>query len=106
MRQRARLYESTGAVGRATRLHEETSPTLARTLHNARSLARADLERLFEQELSTLDEQNRIGTVAVLDVLTGPEAWSALRERHRLGVDDSVRCIVDSVLLRLGVADA
>lgn len=102
--QRVRLYAKTGAVGRATRLHAEFSPTLARILRDARALSRTDLERVFTQELQGLDEPHRANTVAVLDVLTSPDAWQTLRERHDLSVEAALDCVVDSIVLHLRVA--
>ena len=57
--QRVRLYAQTGAVGRATQLHAESSPTLARLLRDARALARADLERVFAPSCDALDARAR-----------------------------------------------
>ncbi len=102
--QRVRLYAKTGAVGRATRLHAEFSPTLARILRDARALSRSDLERVFARELQRLDEPNRAHTVAVLDVLTSPDAWQTLRERHDLSVEAALSCVVDSIMLHLRAA--
>ncbi|HEV7525601.1 MAG TPA: TetR/AcrR family transcriptional regulator, partial [Acidimicrobiia bacterium] len=73
--QRTRLYAQTGAIGRATRLHAELSPTLARIVREAHALSRADLERMFAPELHDLSKTRRAHLVAVLDVLAGPEAW-------------------------------
>ena len=102
--QRTRLYAKAGAVGRATQLHAAFSPTLARILRDARTLARADLERVFATELRDLDDEQRTNTLALLDVLTGPDAWSTLRERHELTVETARQCVADSIIRQLGKA--
>jgi len=104
--QRVRLYAKAGAVGRATRLHAEFSPTLARILRDARALSRTDLERVFAQELRDLDDGRSANTVAVLDVLTSADAWQTLRERHDLSVEAALHCVVDSIVLHLRAANA
>jgi TetR/AcrR family transcriptional regulator, regulator of autoinduction and epiphytic fitness len=100
-RQRVRLYAKVGAVGRATRLHAESSPTLARIVRDARAISRSDLERVFARELRELDDTARASTVAVLDVLTGADAWRTLREYHELTIDHALECVVDSIVLHL-----
>ena len=104
VRQRIRLYAKAGSVGRATRLHAEFSPTLARIVRDARALSRTDLERVFGRELRELDDEHRARTLAVLDVLTGPDAWETLRERNGLTVDDSLHCVVDSIVMHVRAA--
>jgi AcrR family transcriptional regulator len=98
VRRRIRLYARTGAVSRATRLQAESSPTLARILRDARTLSRTDLERLFDSELPGPDDPRRTRTVAVLDVLTGPDAWQTLREHRDLTVDAAMQCVIDAVI--------
>src|SRR6185437_2076745 len=44
VRQRVRLYARIGAVGRATRPHAESSPTLARIVRDAQSRSRVEIE--------------------------------------------------------------
>jgi TetR/AcrR family transcriptional regulator, regulator of autoinduction and epiphytic fitness len=106
VRQRVRLYATTGAVSRATRLHAESSPTLARMLRDARTRSRADLERVFGVELHSLSDPERANTVAVLDVLTGPDTWETLRGQHDLTVEASMQCVVDSIVLHLRAVGA
>jgi TetR/AcrR family transcriptional regulator of autoinduction and epiphytic fitness len=103
-RQRVRLWAKIGAVGRATRLQAESSPTLARVLRDAHTRSRADLERVFARELDDLDVEARVQTVALLDVLTGPDAWRTLREAHELSVEAALRCVTDSIVLQLRTA--
>jgi TetR/AcrR family transcriptional regulator of autoinduction and epiphytic fitness len=103
-RQRVRLWAKIGAVGRATRLQAESSPTLARVLRDAHTRSRADLERVFARELDGLDVEARVQTVALLDVLTGPDAWRTLREAHELSVEAALRCVTDSIVLQLRTA--
>lgn len=106
VRQRIRLYATTGAVSRATRLHAESSPTLARILRDARALSRTDLERVFGSELPPIADPRRANTVAVLDVLTGPDAWETLREQHDLSVEAAMQCVIDAIVLQLEAVDA
>lgn len=106
VRQRIRLYARTGAVSRATRLHAESSPTLARILRDARTLSRTDLERVFGAELPAPDDPRRAHTIAVLDVLTGPGTWETLREQHELTVEAALQCVVDSIVLQLEAVKA
>jgi TetR/AcrR family transcriptional regulator of autoinduction and epiphytic fitness len=99
--QRVRLYARTAGIGRATRLHAVTSPTLARILRDTHTLARTDLERVFATELQGRTTAQREHLVAMLDVLTGPDAWDILRERHDLAPDAAMQCVVDSIVLQL-----
>jgi AcrR family transcriptional regulator len=99
--QRVLLYAQSGAIGRATRLHAESSPTLERILRDARKTSRADLARLFARELEPLPDAERNRVVALLDVLCGPETWEALRLHHELGLDSSTRCVADAIVLHL-----
>jgi AcrR family transcriptional regulator len=106
VRQRVRLYAEAGAVGRATRLHAAFSPTLARILRDSHARSRADLERVFAFELVGLSADARVSNVALLDVVTGPEAWESLREHHDLSVDAAMQCVVDSIVLHVEAAGA
>ncbi len=106
VRQRIRLYAQAGAVARATRLHAAFSPTLARILREAQARSRADLERVFAQELNDLATAQRTASVAVLDVLTGPDAWETLRERYDIDDETAIRCVIDSIVLHLRAARA
>jgi TetR/AcrR family transcriptional regulator, regulator of autoinduction and epiphytic fitness len=106
VRQRIRLYANTGAVSRATRLHAESSPTLARILRDARTLSRANLERVFGAELPGSSDPRRANTIAVLDVLTGPDTWETLREQHDLTVEAAMQCVIDSIVLQLEAVNA
>ena len=106
VRQRIRLYAQAGAVARATRLHAAFSPTLARILREAQTRSRADLERLFAKELHALSPAHRTSTLAVLDVLTGPEAWETLRERYDIDDETAIRRVTDSIVLHLRAARA
>ncbi len=99
--QRTRLYVNVGAVGRATRLHAEFSPTLARLVSESQALARSDLERVFAQELQRLAPGPRASALAVLDIVTGPDAWQTLREGHGLPVDAATECVADSIVRTL-----
>jgi TetR/AcrR family transcriptional regulator of autoinduction and epiphytic fitness len=99
--QRIRLYAKTGAIGRATRLNAEFSPTLARIMRDVRTRSRADLERVFAQELCTFDDARRANAVAVLEVLTGPGSWQTLREHHGLDVDRARQCVADAIVVHL-----
>jgi TetR/AcrR family transcriptional regulator of autoinduction and epiphytic fitness len=102
VQQRVNLYAQTGAIGRATRLHAAFSPTLARILRETHARARTDLERVFADELRGRTAAQRESVIAVLDVLTGPEAWEILRERHDLAQATAMQCVVDSIVLHLG----
>jgi TetR/AcrR family transcriptional regulator, regulator of autoinduction and epiphytic fitness len=101
VRQRVSLYAGSGAIGRATRLHAESSPTLERIVRDGRNLSRADLERVFARELAPLTESERRRTVAMLDVLCGPETWETLHLHHDLDANSSTRCIADAIVLHL-----
>jgi AcrR family transcriptional regulator len=101
VRQRVRLYAQSGAIGRATRLHAESSPTLERILRDGRNRSRSDLERVFARELEPLASAERQRVVALLDVLCGPETWETLHLHHELGLDESTRCVAGAIVLHL-----
>jgi AcrR family transcriptional regulator len=101
VRRRVRLYVQSGAIGRATRLHAESSPTLERILRDGRDLSRAELERVFARELEPLTGTERNRVVALLDVLCGPETWDTLHVHHDLSRDTSTRCVADAIVLHL-----
>lgn len=106
VRQRIRLYAQAGAVARATRLHAAFSPTLARILREAQARSRAELERLFAEELRPLSTAHRTSTLAVLDVLTGTDAWETLRDRYDMDDETAIRRVIDSIVLHLRAARA
>jgi TetR/AcrR family transcriptional regulator of autoinduction and epiphytic fitness len=101
VRQRVRLYAKIGAVGRATRLHAESSPTLARIVRDAQSRSRIQIERVFAPELGAMTDDGRGKCVAVLDVLTGADAWQTLRIQNDLDVDTAMQCVADAILVQL-----
>jgi AcrR family transcriptional regulator len=105
-RQRVNLYSRSGAIGRATRLHAEVSPTLERIVRDGRNHSRADLERVFARELEPLAAADRHRVVAMLDVLSGPETWETLHVQHGFDVDAAVRCVADAIVLHLAEADS
>ena len=102
--QRARLYAQSGGIGRATRRHAESSPTLGRILRDGRNRSRADLERVFGRELQPLAEPERNRVIALLDVLCGPETWDTLHLHHGLDLEASTRCIADAIVVHLNEA--
>ena len=104
VRQRVRLYSQSGAIGRATRLHAQSSPTLERIVRDGRSRSRTDLERVFARELEPLANAERNRVVAMLDVLCGPEAWETLHLHHDLGLDSSTECLAEAIILHLSEA--
>jgi AcrR family transcriptional regulator len=106
VRQRIRLYAHTRGVAGATRLHAAFSPTLARILRESQARSRADLERVFAQELHTLSPAHRTSTLAVLDVLIGPDAWETFRERYDIDDETAIRRVIDSIVLHLRAARA
>jgi len=101
VRQRVRLYIESGAIGRATRIHAESSPTLERILRDGRNHSRAELERVFARELEPLSDTERHRVVALLDVLCSAETWETLHVHHGLEVDPSTRCVADAIVLHL-----
>jgi len=101
VRQRGRLYAESGAIGRATRLHAESSRTLERILRDGRNRSRAELERVFALELAPMPEPDRNRVVALLDALCGPETWETVHVRHGLDVESSTRCIADAIVVHL-----
>ena len=101
VRQRVRLYAQSGAIGRATRLHAQSSPTLERILRDGRNRSRADLERVFAHELASRPQTERNRVVAMLDVLCGPETFETLHVHHGLAVETSTQCVVDAIVLYL-----
>ncbi|MCU1467557.1 MAG: transcriptional regulator, TetR family [Actinomycetia bacterium] len=102
VRQRVRLYAKIGAVGRATRLHAESSPTLARIVRDAQSRSRLDIQRVFARELGTMTADDGRKTVAVLDLLTSADAWQTLRVQNDLDVETARRCLADAIVVQLG----
>lgn len=101
VRQRAQLYAQSGAIGRATRLHAESSRTLERILRDGRNRSRAELERVFASELAGLEPDRRDRVIALLDVLCGPETWETLHLHHGLDVDASIECIAGAIVVHL-----
>jgi len=77
------------------------SPTLARILRDVHTRARTDLERVFADELGALADPGRTNTLAALEIVTGPDAWETLRERHEFTADRARQCVTDSVVRQL-----
>ena len=88
-----RSARSAGRRG-CTRSRPRRSPASCATRTHR---SRADLERVFARELDAHDADARDKTVAVLDVLTGADAWQTLREpaRSRRRDRDAVRRRLD-----------
>src|SRR5438045_2055878 len=99
------MRPSTGAPPAPRRL-ATPSPTPCSTSSptagcDRRNRARADLERVFARELEALAANERRRTVALLDVLCGPETWETLNLHHDLDVDSSTQCVADAIVLYL-----
>jgi TetR/AcrR family transcriptional regulator of autoinduction and epiphytic fitness len=101
VRQRVRLYAKIGAVGRATRLHAESSPTLARIVRDAQHRSRIEIERVFARELRAMAAAARSKCVAVVDVLTGADAWQTMRIQNDLDVETAMQCVADAIVVQL-----
>jgi AcrR family transcriptional regulator len=101
MIRRAGIYAQLGGVGRATRLQAPFSPTLARLVRDAQTGSRKEIERMFAPELASLDPARRAPTVAMLDVVTGVDAWETLRTVHEFDEAAARACVVATVVREL-----
>jgi AcrR family transcriptional regulator len=97
VRERARIYEAVGNVGKAASLQEPFSPTIARWLAASRKASAREVERVFAKELDDLAPDARARTLAMACALAGPAVWDVTRRApHQL----------DAAATRTAVADA
>jgi TetR/AcrR family transcriptional regulator of autoinduction and epiphytic fitness len=101
---RIRIYTQLGAVGRATQLQAPFSPTLARLVRAAQDASRRELERVFAPELDLLDVRTRARALALLDVVSGADAWDTLRTGHGLSIDATTIAMTGAISAQLGVS--
>jgi TetR/AcrR family transcriptional regulator, regulator of autoinduction and epiphytic fitness len=94
---RARALETIAPVRRAALLRAPFSRVIARGLHDARTLARRQLEATFQPELGAHPPRIRRELATALAVASGFSAWEALRRHHRLSVADAQRVMARTV---------
>lgn len=96
---RARIYEHIAPFRRATNLDAHRSPFLQKNMRNAALMMRADLQRIFAQELDGADDH----LLDHIDLLTSFEAWDRLRVLQALGPRQAQRVVAESLARALGV---
>jgi len=96
--QRVRLWEQLGPVGSAAALQEPFSASLARVLKAGRQRARAEVERVFAQELD--GDEN---LTAAVDLIASASSWRELRFNQ--GLDAHAASAVLRTALERALAD-
>jgi AcrR family transcriptional regulator len=77
--QRARLLEAITPVRRAAILQEPFSEQLRVARDRSMAMGRAEVARVFDQELSAIPPHVRCTVLSSLDVASGWNTWDALR---------------------------
>lgn len=88
---RCRVLESITPVRRAAVLNEPFSPALAARLRWARDMARDEIARVFQVELSARKPADRRELLAALAAATEWSAWEALRTHQGLSAAGAAR---------------
>jgi AcrR family transcriptional regulator len=105
VRRRVEIYGRFGAVARAAQLQAPFSETLARIVRDAQVRGRRELEHVFAPELDAMEPDDRERVLALLDVLTGGQAWTVFSDTYEVPRDDAIACIVDAVVAALGASN-
>lgn len=106
--QRAAVFGAMGNVGRVARLRSPFLPVIATELAVARRFLRNQVSKLFEAELSAMDEAAAAATVMTIDVLTTFDANELYVRDQRLEqhqVQRNLRAVLLSLLGGTPVAD-
>jgi TetR/AcrR family transcriptional regulator of autoinduction and epiphytic fitness len=99
--QRATLYEFITPTRRAAVLREPFSPTLSRGHDLLLRSSAAQLDRVFDAELSALAPSERREVAAALAAVTAWETWENLRARQHLAVPAANRVMSRTVIALL-----
>jgi AcrR family transcriptional regulator len=102
--ERARLHERVAPVRRAAQLLEPFSKTVAVRLAQARALKRADVERVFHEELASLRAPAREELVRALCAAASFSHWEQLRAHQGLTVEESRRVLTRVLFSLLATA--
>jgi TetR/AcrR family transcriptional regulator, regulator of autoinduction and epiphytic fitness len=89
--QRARTLEFITPVRRAAVLREPFTPSLAKHLSGARTLARRQIHAVFEPELAACDGAERRELLHALDVALSWDAWDMMRRQQGLSEGEARR---------------
>jgi len=95
--QRARLLEMIAPVRRAAVLMEPFSVAIATRLRRSRAAGRAEVERVFGQELRRHRPGDRRELVATIAALASWPTWEALRAHERLSVPRASRALARAI---------
>jgi AcrR family transcriptional regulator len=79
---RARILENVTPIRRAAAVHAPFSPEVRARLQAGHEVLRADLERVFDRELSGLDETARLQLLDSIDVVLSWPTWEHLRSAN------------------------
>jgi len=96
--QRTRLFEQVAPTRRVASQIMTGSPALQRGLARSEAFLRRQVTEVFEVELATVNDPDRI---AAIDFATSWEAWEALRRdsRHSVGAASRIMCVTLETLL-------
>lgn len=94
----ARLYESVAPIRRAALRAAPESPPLRVQLRRLRAWLRAEIDRVFDDELDGAPP----GLAAALEVLMSFEAWDQLRTAQELSVEEAAGIVRQASLVLLG----
>ncbi|HEX8803575.1 MAG TPA: hypothetical protein VF743_05265, partial [Acidimicrobiales bacterium] len=94
---RRRIYEEGAQVRRAALVQEPFSPVLQRALGLARLAGRAEIERVFADELAAVAASGRARLRAELEVVSSSASWETLRQ-HQGHPPDEAEAMVDELV--------
>ena len=92
--QRSALFDAIAPVWRAGRLQEPFSPQIQRNRDRLIEVGRAQLTRVFDQELDALPAARRQTTLNALEVATSWAAWESLRSELRLSNPEAQQVVL------------
>jgi TetR/AcrR family transcriptional regulator of autoinduction and epiphytic fitness len=90
---RMRFFEAVASVMRLSRALAAEQPIVQQELTNNRSLARAQLGRMFAPELQAMDTVTSANTLAAIDVLCSFDSLELLRHDQALSETDAANAL-------------
>jgi AcrR family transcriptional regulator len=94
---RLRLYETIGPAGRAARVVAPRNDVIAARLNEARAFLRAQIGRLFADELGALPPSRRTASHAAIDVLCSFEAYELLCRQRGMPRSRAAATLVQAI---------
>ncbi len=104
VRQRADVLEAITPIRRAAAVHGPESPAIRAQIASGHAFFRAELDQVFDAELSRHPTARRQHLLDMLDVAATWGSWDAMRTLDGRSQDESATIMADMIRLVLGMA--